>query len=47
MIGRIWVLIVLFITGLAAVAWAVHRSQLPPADFTFINESEVASVDPS
>ena len=27
--------------------WAVLRVQLPPADFTFVNESEVASVDPA
>ena len=47
MFGRVWVLIVLFVTGLAAVAWAVYGSRLPPADFTFINESEVASVDPA
>ena len=33
--------------GSAAVAWAVLRVQLPPADFTFVNESEVASVDPA
>jgi oligopeptide transport system substrate-binding protein len=32
--------------GLAAVAWAVLRVQLPPADFTFVNETEVKSLDP-
>jgi oligopeptide transport system substrate-binding protein len=31
--------------GLASVAWAVLRVQLPPADFTFINETEVKSLD--
>ena len=31
--------------GLGAVAWAVLRVQLPPADFTFINETEVKSLD--
>jgi oligopeptide transport system substrate-binding protein len=31
---------------LAAVAWAVLRVQLPPADFTFVNETEVKSLDP-
>lgn len=33
--------------GLLAVAWAVYGSYLPPADFTFVNETEVASVDPA
>jgi oligopeptide transport system substrate-binding protein len=32
--------------GLAAVAWAVLRAQLPPADFTFVNETEIKTVDP-
>ena len=36
-----------FFAGLAAVAWAVYGSRLPPADFTFVNETEVASVDPA
>ena len=26
---------------------AVHGSRLPPADFTFFNESEVKSIDPA
>ncbi len=47
MFGRTWVLIVLFSIGLAAVAWAVYSSRLPPADFSFINETEVATVDPA
>jgi oligopeptide transport system substrate-binding protein len=33
--------------GLAAVSWAVYGSRLPPADFTFGNESEIESVDPA
>ena len=37
----------MFVAGLAAVAWAVYGSRLPPADFTFVNETEVASVDPA
>jgi oligopeptide transport system substrate-binding protein len=37
----------LFSIGLAAVAWAVYSSRLPPADFSFINETEVATVDPA
>jgi oligopeptide transport system substrate-binding protein len=32
--------------SLAAVAWAVLRVQLPPADFTFVNETEIKSLDP-
>ncbi|MEX0613880.1 MAG: ABC transporter substrate-binding protein, partial [Pirellulales bacterium] len=47
MFGRTWFLLVLFAGGLAAVAWAVYGSRLPPADFTFVNETEVASVDPA
>ena len=47
MLGRTWFLMVLFSGGLAAVGWAVYGSRLPPADFTFVNETEVASVDPA
>ncbi len=47
MIGRTWFLLVMFAGGLAAVAWAVYGSRLPPADFTFINETDIASVDPA
>ncbi len=47
MLGRTWFLIVLFSLGLAAVAWAVYSSRLPPADFSFTNETEVATVDPA
>src|SRR6478735_12312152 len=47
MLGRTWFFALLLIAGLAAVTWAVRRSQLPPADFTFGNETEVASVDPA
>lgn len=47
MFGRTWFLVVLFATGLSAVAWAVYSSRLPPADFSFINETEVATVDPA
>lgn len=43
--SRIAFLAVMFVAGMAAVAWAVLRAQLPPADFTFINESEVKSLD--
>jgi len=47
MLGRTWILLVMFAGGLAAVGWAVYGSRLPPADFTFVNETEVASVDPA
>src|SRR5262245_57139101 len=47
MLGRAIYLGALMVVGLVAVGWAVRRSQLPPADFTFGNESEVASVDPA
>jgi oligopeptide transport system substrate-binding protein len=47
MIGRTWFLVVMFVGGLAAVGWAVYGSRLPPADFTWGNESEIESVDPA
>ena len=47
MVGRTWFLIVMFVAGLAAVAWAVYGSRLPPADFSFTGETEVATVDPA
>jgi oligopeptide transport system substrate-binding protein len=45
MLGRTWFLALLFIAGLSAVGWAIYSGRLPPADFTFINESEVKSLD--
>lgn len=47
MFGRTWIFLVMLMGGLAAVAWAVYGSRLPPADFTFFNESEIESVDPA
>src|SRR3954462_5071114 len=47
MLGRTWFLIAMLVAALGAVAWAVYGSRLPPADFSFGNESEVASVDPA
>lgn len=38
--------LVMMVIGLSAVAWAVLRVQLPPADFTFVNETEIKSLDP-
>jgi oligopeptide transport system substrate-binding protein len=46
MFGRMWILALMLAGGLAAVAWAVLRVQLPPADFTFVNETEIKSLDP-
>src|SRR5262245_52213712 len=47
MSGRTWFPVLLVAMALGGVAWAVLRVQLPPADFTFVNETEVASVDPA
>ena len=47
MFGRTWFLILMFVGGLAAVVWAVYGSRLPPADFSFTNETEIATVDPA
>ena len=47
MSARIWFFVAMLVGGLSAVAWAVLRVQLPPADFTFVNESEMKSVDPA
>ncbi|WP_428304867.1 peptide ABC transporter substrate-binding protein [Lacipirellula sp.] len=32
---------------LGSIGWALNRGQLPPADFTFINGTEVKSLDPA
>lgn len=45
MSNRAWFPILLVALALAAVAWAVLRVRLPPADFTFVNETEVKSLD--
>lgn len=47
MAGRLIFLSTVLLAGVVAVGWAVHGSRLPPADFTFYNESEVKSVDPA
>ena len=47
MSGRTWFLVAILVGGLSAVAWAVYGGRLPPADFTFVNESEIKSVDPA
>jgi oligopeptide transport system substrate-binding protein len=45
--SRAWFPLMLVVLALAGVAWAVLSVQLPPADFTFVNETEVATVDPA
>jgi oligopeptide transport system substrate-binding protein len=47
MLGRLLFLVFLIAAGLAAVTWAIVGSRLPPADFTFVNETEIESVDPA
>src|SRR4051794_1081232 len=47
MLRRAWFFALILVAGLVAVSWAVRRAQLPPADFSFGNESEVGSVDPA
>ncbi len=38
---------VAFLAIVAAFGWATLSSSLPPADFTFCNESEIKSLDPA
>jgi oligopeptide transport system substrate-binding protein len=45
MFSRRWFPLLLIALGLGAVGWAVLRVRLPPADFTFINEGELKSLD--
>lgn len=45
--GRFFFLALLLLAGMAGVAWVVVRAQLPPADFTFVNETEIKSLDPA
>jgi oligopeptide transport system substrate-binding protein len=45
--GRVLFLSIFLLAGMGAVAWAVLRLQLPPADFTFVNETEIKSLDPA
>lgn len=40
-------LILLPLLGVTAVITAVYRGQLPPADFTFVNETSIESLDPA
>ena len=45
--GRNWFAGLLVLLLVAATAWAISIKPQPPADFTFINETEIKSVDPA
>src|SRR5215831_2177226 len=45
--ARNWFSLALIALLIGATAWALSTRPLPPADFTFINESEIKSVDPA
>ncbi|MEX2091491.1 MAG: peptide ABC transporter substrate-binding protein [Pirellulales bacterium] len=45
MSNRAWFPLLMIVLALGAVAWAVLRVRLPPADFTFVNETEIKSLD--
>src|SRR5215831_4083879 len=45
--ARNWFVVGLAALLIAATAWALSARPLPPADFTFINETEIKSVDPA
>ncbi len=45
--GRTWIVALLVLLLAAATAWALTKKPLPPADFTFINETEIKSIDPA
>ncbi len=47
MSSRVLLPAVLLSASLAVVAWTVKKSSLPPADFTFNNETEIESLDPA
>jgi oligopeptide transport system substrate-binding protein len=44
---RIWSLRIAPLVLLGLVSWVVSRGALPPADFSFVNETEVESLDPA
>src|ERR1700690_2570538 len=45
--GRNWFAGLLVLLLVATTAWAISIKPQPPADFTFINETEIKSVDPA
>ena len=46
-IGRLLFPWIAGVAILGSIGWALNRGQLPPADFTFINGTEVKSLDPA
>ena len=46
-IGRLLFPWIAGIAILGSLGWALNRGQLPPADFTFVNGTEVKSLDPA
>ena len=44
---RFLLILIILALGISSVAWAVLRGNLPPADFTFHNETEIKSMDPA
>ena len=44
---RSWFLRIAPLAVLGIVGWVVSRGALPPAEFTFVNETEVESLDPA
>jgi oligopeptide transport system substrate-binding protein len=47
MSARFALSLVMLATAIAAVVWMVSAGQLPPADFTFNNDTEIESLDPA
>ncbi|HZZ28495.1 MAG TPA: peptide ABC transporter substrate-binding protein [Pirellulales bacterium] len=45
--GRSWFAVSLILLLAAATAWALAGKSEPPADFTFVNNTEIRSIDPS
>lgn len=46
-IGRLLFPWIAGVAILGSLGWALNRGQLPPADFTFVNGTEVKSLDPA
>ncbi|HTQ37719.1 MAG TPA: peptide ABC transporter substrate-binding protein [Pirellulales bacterium] len=45
--GRTWFAGLLVLLLIAATAWALTSKPEPPADFTFVNNTEIRSIDPA
>src|SRR5262249_39370250 len=44
--GRNWFAVGLLALLMGATAWAIVGNSEPPADFTFVNNTEIPSIDP-